>query len=177
MYLSVGFRFILVACVPYKCSLHSFMYVLFIVSRQHFGYILVLMFRIFETDIKILKNYMTLWRIKRLYKASAILTDNKTDILISGFIRISGCSWASLVSLSHSYNRNGYRQRAPKRDRNLGISVLCSLLGISIIGVWFFHFFQGCRCRFDLRSKFFFDFGRNVNIRRKVCNFTEVWSI
>jgi len=115
VYLSVGFRFILVACVPYKCSLHSFMYVLFIVSRQHFGYILVLMFRIFETDIKILKNYMTLWRIKRLYKASAILTDNKTDILISGFIRISGCSWASLVSLSHSYNRNGYRQRAPKR--------------------------------------------------------------
>jgi len=57
---------------------------------QHFGYrpILVLIFGIFETNIKILKNYMTLSRIKRLYKASAILTDNKTDILISGFIRI-----------------------------------------------------------------------------------------
>jgi len=48
----------------------------------------VLIFRIFETNIKILKNYMTLSRIKRLYKASAILTDNKTDILISGFIQI-----------------------------------------------------------------------------------------
>jgi len=46
------------------------------------------MYRIFETKIKLLKNNMTFSRIKRLYEVSAILTDNKTDILISGFIRI-----------------------------------------------------------------------------------------
>jgi len=49
-------------------------------------------YRIFETGIKILKNYMTLSRMKRLHKVSATLSDNYNKKInryfVSGFIQI-----------------------------------------------------------------------------------------